>query len=368
MMPSFRALPPSLRPVARAGSAEPGTRPAGKPVERAMVDCGVYADGHRLPGVYSHSAALAKVREIEDAGQDAFVWIGLHEPTEHQMQEVAEVFGLHPLAAEDAVHAHQRPKLERYDETLFLVLKTVNYVSHDSVVLAREIVQTGEIMIFVGRDFVVTVRHGEHGGLSYVRKRMDANPEHMRRGPFAVMHAIADYVVDHYLEVTSLMETDIDAIEEVAFAPGQRTDVEPIYQLKREVVELRRCVTPLSVPFQRMQTEHKDLIAKEVRRYLRDVADHQMQAAEQIAGYAENLTSLVQAALARVGMQQNTDMRKMSAWAGIVAVPTMFAGIWGMNFEFMPVLHVIWGYPAALALMVGACLVLYRNFRRRDWL
>jgi magnesium transporter len=364
-MPSFRA---SLRPVARSTSAEPDSRSMSAPVTQAMVDCGVYVDGVRLPGPCTHADALAKAREIEQTGQEAFVWIGLHEPDERQMRDVAEVFGLHPLAAEDAVVAHQRPKLERYDETLFLVLKTVNYVPHDSVVLAREIVESGEIMIFVGKDFVVTVRHGEHGGLSQVRKQMEADPEQLRLGPYAVMHAIADYVVDHYLEVANLIETDIDNLEEVAFTPGHQIDVEPIYLLKREVVELRRCVGPLSVPFQRMQSEHKDLISKEVRRYLRDVADHQAQAADQIASYDEMLTSLVQAALAQVGMQQNIDMRKISAWAAILGVPTMIAGIYGMNFKYMPILHWHWGYPIVMAVMIVSCLMLYRNFRHRDWL
>jgi magnesium transporter len=333
-----------------------------------MVDCGVYIDGHRAVGTYSPAEALAKVREIEQAGQEAFVWVGLHEPDEAHMQEVAEVFGLHPLAVEDAVHAHQRPKLERYDDSLFLVLKTVNYVPHESVVLAREIVETGEIMIFVGTDFVVTVRHGEHGGLHEVRKRMDSDPEHLRLGPYAVMHAIADYVVDHYLGVTSLMEDDVDAIEVVAFAPGRKIDVEPIYLLKREVVELRRCVAPLSGAFGRMQVENKDLINKEVRRYLRDVADHQTQAAEQIASYDDMLNSLVQAALARVGMQQNMDMRKISAWAGIIAVPTMVAGIYGMNFHFMPELDSRWGYPSVVGAMAVICVLLYFAFRKRGWL
>jgi magnesium transporter len=367
-MPSFRALPPSLRPAARGKFAHPEMRYNPVPVVRAMVDCGVYAGGARLPGAYTHADAVAKVREIEATGQSAFVWIGLHEPDDHQMQDVADAFGLHELAVEDAVHAHQRPKLERYDETLFLVLKTVNYVPHESAVLPRQIVETGEIMIFVGKNFVITVRHGEHSGLSNVRKRMDADPEHMRLGPYAVMHAIADYVVDRYLEVTKLMETDIDAIEEVAFTPGSRTDVEPIYQIKREVVELRRAVAPLSIPFQRMQSEHKDLISKEVRRYLGDVADHQTQAADQIASYDEMLSSLVQAALARVGMQQNTDMRKMSAYAGIIAVPTMIAGIYGMNFDYMPALHWVFSYPLVLAVMAGICTFLYRAFRRNGWL
>ncbi|MEB3068804.1 magnesium/cobalt transporter CorA [[Mycobacterium] vasticus] len=338
------------------------------PAPRVLVDCGVYADGARVPGEFTPAGGLAKVRQIESTGTQAFVWVGLHEPDERHMQGVAGTFGLHELSAEDAVHAHQRPKLERYDEVLFLVLKTVNYVPHESVVLARQIVETGEIMIFVGKNFVVTVRHGDHSGLAQVRRQLDSDPEQMLLGPYAVLHAIADYVVDRYVEVTNLMEADIDAIEEVAFAPGARTDVEPIYQIKREVVELRRAVAPLSMPFRRMQTDYKDLISKEVRRYLRDVADHQTHAAEQIAGYDEMLSSLVQAALARVGMQQNTDMRKMSAWAGIIAVPTMIAGIYGMNFDHMPALHWAFGYPAVTAAMAGISAVLYRAFRRNGWL
>jgi len=376
-MPSgFDALPEVLRPIAKPRVYQEHQHPAERPAE-PLVDCGVYVNGQRLPGKYtSYAAALNKVREIEpmpqgmeqELQQEAFVWVGLHEPDEAHMQEVADVFGLHPLAVEDAVHAHQRPKLERYDDTLFLVLKTVNYVPHESVVLAREIVETGEIMVFVGSNFVVTVRHGEHGGLAEVRKRMDANPEQLRLGPYAVMHAIADYAVDHYVAVTNLMESDIDSIEALAFAPGRTLDVEPIYLLKREVVELRRCVAPLSQAFQRLQTENKDLICKEVRRYLRDVADHHSEAADQIAGYDDMLNSLVQAALARVGMQQNSDMRKISAWAGIVAVPTMIAGIYGMNFEFMPELKWHWSYPVVVGIMAAACLVLYFAFRRVKWL
>jgi magnesium transporter len=334
----------------------------------ALIDCGIYVEGHRLSGKYSYIAALNKVREIEALGHSAFVWVGLHEPDESEMKDVADVFGMHPLAVEDAVVAHQRPKLERYDDNLFLVLKTVKYVEHESVVLAREIVETGEIMVFVGKNFVVTIRHGEHGGLSEVRKRLDADAAQVRLGPYIVMHAVADHVVDHYLEVTGHMLCDIDAIEEVAFAPGRKLDVEPIYLLKREVVELRRCVSPLSAAFHRIQTEDKDLISKEVRRYLRDVGDHHTEAADQIASYDDMLNSLVQAALARVGMQQNNDMRKMAAWAGILAVPTMVAAIYGMNFHFMPELDWTWGYPGVMALMTAACLVLYFQFRRNNWL
>ncbi|OBH72433.1 magnesium and cobalt transport protein CorA [Mycobacterium mantenii] len=366
MFQGFDALPEALRPLAHEPQPKPS--PAPQPPTETLVDCAVYADGQRLPGKFGYAAALAKVREVESLGHEGFVWVGLREPSQSEMQEVADVFGLHALAVEDAVCAHQRPKVERYDDTLFLVLKTVNYVPHESVVLAREIVETGEIMIFVGTDFVVTVRHGEHGGLSDVRKRMDADPGQMRLGPYAVMHAIADHVVDHYLEVSSFMLSDIDSIEGLAFAPGSKIDVEPIYLLKREVVELRRCVTPLSAAFHRIQMDNKDVISKEVRRYLRDVADHHSEAADQIASYDDMLNSLIQAALARVGMQQNNDMRKMAAWAGILAVPTMVAAIYGMNFHFMPELNWTWGYPGIMALMTVACVGLYFQFRRNNWL
>ena len=333
-----------------------------------MVDCGVYVDGKRLPGKYTHAAALAKVHELEGDGKQAFVWIGLHEPDHHQMQAVADVFGLHELAVEDAVHAHQRPKLERYDTTLFLVLKTVNYVEHASMAQAREIVETGEIMIFVGADFVVTVRHGEHSGLAEVRKQLEASPAIMKLGPYAVMHAIADHVVDSYLDVTDLVETDIDATEEDIFSPLTNTNIECIYLLKREVVELRRAVNPLTLALQRMGTDHNDLISIEVRRYMRDVLDHNIAASDRITSYDELLSSLVQAAVGKVAMQQNIDMRKISAYVAIAAVPTAIAGIYGMNFDHMPELHQVWGYPAVLCLMLFICTFLYRTFRRNHWL
>jgi magnesium transporter len=359
--------PSMLRPSNR-GVPEPDAHSIHVPVARAMVDCGVYADGTRLPGKYTHAAALNKVRELEMDGVRSFVWIGLHEPDEHQMQSVADVFGLHELAVEDAVHAHQRPKLERYDNTLFLVLKTIVYVEHESVAKAREIVETGEIMIFVGPDFVVTVRHGDHGGLAGVRRRMDATPANCALGPYAVMHAIADHVVDSYLEVTDLVETDIDAMEENVFSPTSETDIEHIYLLKREVVEMRRAVSPLTLALQRIGTDHNDLISKEVRRYMRDVLDHNTQASDRIAAYDEVLSSLVQAAVGKVSMQQNLDMRKISAWVAIAAVPTALAGIYGMNFDHMPELHQVWGYPAVLLVMAGVCTTLYFNFRRNHWL
>lgn len=367
-MASFRPRQPMhpLQVLRRNTEADPER--ASVPVTQAIVDCAVYADGSRIPGTFTPAGAYGRVQELKAAGQQAFTWIGLHEPNAQQMQTIADLFHLHPLAVEDAVHAHQRPKAERYDNTLFLVLKTVNYVPHETVALAREIVESGEIMVFVGRDFVVTVRHGDHTGLADVRKGLEAQPDQLILGPPAVMHAIADHVVDSYRRVTAAMEVDVDAIEETTFSPTSKTDIEPIYLLKREVVELRRAVSPLTDDLEWLIKDNNDLLAKEVRRQMRDVLDHQILAAEEIAEYDEMLSSLVHAALGKVGMQQNQDMRKISAWAAMAAVPTAIAGIYGMNFENMPELAWQWGYPLVLLLMVTICFFLYRTFRRNHWL
>ena len=314
-----------------------------------MVDCGVYVDGNRLPGKYTHAAALNKVHELEREGKEAFVWIGLHEPDEHQMQAVADVFCLHELAVEDAVHAHQRPKLERYDKTLFLVLKTVNYVEHVSVATGprdRRDRRDHDLR----RSPISWSRSATASTAGWPACASDSKPRPalLKLGPYAVMHAIADHVVDSYLDVTDLVETDIDAMEEDIFSPLTHTNIECIYLLKREVVELRRAVNPLTLALQRIGTDHNDLISIEVRRYMRDVLDHNIQASDRITSYDEMLSSLVQAALGKVAMQQNVDMRKISAWVAIAAVPTAMAGIYGMNFDHMPELQWTWGYPAVL--------------------
>ncbi|TDP93850.1 magnesium/cobalt transporter CorA [Labedaea rhizosphaerae] len=334
------------------------------PLSAYVVDCAVYVDGERLPGHWSHAQAVEEVRKRHDG----FVWIGLHEPDEQQIQGVADAFGLHELAVEDAVQAHQRPKLERYDETLFMVLKTVTYVPHESPTTANEIVETGEIMAFIGRDFIVTVRHGNHSGLAHVRKELDAAPDRLRAGPAAVLHGIADHVVDRYLEVTDRIENDIDVIESRVFAPRTSISAEQIYLMKREILELRRAVMPLANPLRRLAEGYTPLVPEQVRSYFRDVDDHLTTVSERVVGYDEQLTTLVDATLAKITLQQNTDMRKITAWAAILAVPTMIAGIYGMNFEDMPELKWKFGYPFIIAVILVACVVLYRIFRRNKWL
>jgi len=330
-----------------------------------MVDCGVYCDGARLPGKYTHAAALNKVHDLEREGKQAFVWIGLHEPDEHQMQAVADVFGLHELAVEDAVHAHQRPKLERYDDTLFMVLKTVRYCGVEN---AQEVVETGEVMVFLGRDFVISVRHGDHGGLHDVRRRLEADPEQLALGPAAVLHAISDHVVDGYLAVTEAIEDDIDDLEREVFTPRSAPESERIYAMKREVLELRRAVVPLGGPLRKLTEGYSALVPHDVRSYFRDVDDHLVTVAERIGSFNELLTSLVDAALAKITMQQNGDMRKITSWVAIVSVPTMVAGIYGMNFDAMPALHWQFGFSTLMAVTAVACLLLFRVFRRNQWL
>ena len=334
------------------------------PVSAYVVDCAIYVDGRRLPGRWTHNGAIDEVRRRGEG----FVWIGLHEPDEEQIQGIADTFGLHELAVEDAVHAHQRPKLDRYGDTLFMVLKTVKYVAHESPETANEIVESGEIMAFLGRDFIVTVRHGNHSGLGIVRRDLEESPEQLVAGPAAVLHAIADRVVDSYLAVAETFEDDIDAMEARVFAPRSEVSAEQIYLMKREVLEMRRAVMPLAVPLRRLAEGYTALIPEHVRSYFRNVDDHLTAVSEQVASFDEMLTSLVDATLAKITLQQSTDMRKITAWAAIIAVPTMVAGVYGMNFDYMPELHWKFGYPLVMLVIFVVSLVLHRIFRRNRWL
>ena len=357
-MPSLGGIGGRRRPAAVPENRLP------VPLSAYVVDCAVYVDGERLPGRWTHAEAVAEVHRRKHG----FVWIGVFEPDEEQIQGIAETFGLHELAVEDAVHAHQRPKLERYDDNLFMVLKTVRYVEHQSVTTANEIVETGEIMAFLGKDYIVTVRHGKFSGLHDLRGRLESNPERLRIGPSAVLHAICDQVVDDYLAVSAQFENDIDVMEKLVFDPHSPVGAEQIYLMKREILELRRSVMPLAVPVRKLAEGCTPLVPEQVRSYFRDVDDHITTVSDRVVQFDELLTTLVDATLAKVSLQQNADMRKITAWAAIIAVPTMAVGVYGMNFEYMPELKWRFSYPALMVIIVCACVVLYRIFRRNRWL
>jgi magnesium transporter len=341
------------------------SHPARSPLGSAVVNCVMYQDGARVPGCRDLVEAVERVRKTDEG----FVWLGLHEPTEREFAGIAELFGLHPLAVEDAVEAHQRPKLERYGETLFAVFKTVCYVEHKELTATSEVVNTGEIMVFIGHDFVITVRHGRHGSLGPLREELEADPQQLAKGPAAVLHAIADHVVDDYLSVTDSVQADIDQVETDVFAENSaRVDPGRIYQLKRELLELKRAVAPLARPILELATRPARVVAPEIQAYFRDVSDHLLRATEQIAAFDELLNSILQAHLAQVSVAQNEDMRKITAWAALIALPTMVCGVYGMNFEFMPELHWRFGYPLVMGAIAVGCLTLYRGFKRNGWL
>ncbi|RZU34431.1 magnesium/cobalt transporter CorA [Blastococcus saxobsidens] len=360
-------LPSETPPGARA-TLRP--RPAGRPRRTssrpdgtaAVVDCAVYVDGRRQEPVRPEDA----LRVAEERG--GFVWLGLYAPTGEELGTIAEEYDLHPLAVEDAVYAHQRPKLERYDDALFMVLKTATYIEHEELTATSEVVDTGEVMVFLAERYVITVRHGEHSGLADLRHRLEEQRDLLCLGSAAVLYAVADLVVDTFVEVAGAVEEDVEELEASVFSPERTDDVGRLYQLKRELMSLRRAVSPLEVPLQKLAERPVDVVPEAMRSYFRDVFDHAIRVRDQVSGLDELLTSILQASLARTQMADNEDMRKISAYAGIIAVPTAIAGIYGMNFEYMPELDERWGYPAVLLVILTAIVLLYRGFKRNGWL
>jgi len=319
-----------------------------------IVDCALYQDGKRR----EEPLTLAEAYATAQADSGAFLWIGLHEPTFDEFQEVQDVLGLHPLAVEDAVHAHQRPKIETYDDTLFVVLITARYVDPE------EVVSLGEVMLFIAEDFVVTVRHGQAGSLGAARRQLEADPERLCWGPNAVLHCVMDRIVDEYEEVLVGVDNDVDEIEAAVFAGGRQNHAERVFRLKREVLDFRKGVRPLVDPLERIML----LIASDAQPYFRDVHDHLLRVVEHLETYDGILQSALNANLAQVGVTQNEDMRKIAAFAGLLAVPTMIAGIYGMNFDHMPELRWYFGYPLSIGVMVVAVTLLYFQFKKRGWL
>jgi len=322
-----------------------------------IVDSALYVDGRRVEGRLALEHVPAACQQ-----PDAFIWLGLFEPTTEEFDAVREAFNLHELAVEDAVKAHQRPKLEVYDDSLFLVLKTARYLD------AEERVEFGEIQIFVGESFVVHVRHGEATALSGVRKEVEGRQDLLRCGPGAVLHAIVDHVVDDYGPVIAGLENDIGEVELEVFSERGHNPVQRIYMLKREVLELHHAAAPLEEALEALHQRKFEVIHEEIREYFRDVHDHVLKVIDRAVTFSDLLTSILSANLTSVTVRQNEDMRRISAWVAMAAVPTMMAGIYGMNFEHMPELGWVHGYPLVVGVMALICGLMYRFFRRSGWL
>jgi magnesium transporter len=325
-----------------------------------IVDSAVYRQGKRIVDDLPPSE-LGRVRKLATEPGD-FVWVGLHEPNEDELATVEKEFGLHPLAVEDAFRAHQRPKLERYEGTIFLTVKSLWYVDADDAV------ETGEINMFVGQDFVISVRHGAGSELHSARRDLEAKSSVLTHGPSAVVYAVCDRIVDGYLSVMSSLEEDVDEVETSVFSTERTNDSARIYTLKREIAEARRAVLPLREPMRRFATGAVPGIDEASAPFFRDVLDHLNRVAETVDGLDQLLSTAFDAHLAQISVQQNEDMRKISAGAAIVVVPTLIAGIYGMNFQHMPELSWTYGYPYAIALMAGLGIVLWVWFKRSGWL
>ncbi|MGW8377672.1 magnesium/cobalt transporter CorA [Streptomyces sp. ODS28] len=345
------------------------SHPVRSPLGSSVVNSVAYVDGVRQEAPDADASPGDAVKRMRECGE-GFVWIGLHDPGEQEFAEIAELLGLHPLAVEHALHGHQRPKLEHYDDMLLAVFKTVRYCEHTELTASSEVVDTGEVAVFLGPDYVITVRHGGHGSLGPLREELESRPEQLAKGPAAVLHAIADQIVDDYVVVADSFQDDLDRVESEVFARESVSGGDPgrIYQLKRELLELKRAVAPLDRPLHTLAGRTLSLVDSEIQRYFRDVADHLARVSEQIASFDELLNSILQANLAQMSVAQNESMRKITSWAAIIAVPTMVCGVYGMNFDHMPELHWRYGYPLALLVIAVICGALYRGFRRNGWL
>jgi magnesium transporter len=322
-----------------------------------IIDVAAYRAGQRCEGVVSLDQALAS-----SGDEDTFVWLGLHEPTAEEFDHACRRFDLHELAVEDAIKAHQRPKLEVYGDTLTMVLKTARYLD------AEEEVEFGEIFLFVGDGFVVAVRHGEASGLGDVRRDLEARPDRLACGPSAVLHAILDRVVDDYAPVLEGIDNDIEEAEQQVFSRDDQNPVERIYNLKREVLDFHRATASIRGMVARLAEGKVPRVHPTIQPYFRDVHDHLARVTERVVIHRDLLNSVLEANLTQVGLRQNEDMRKISAWVAIGVVPTLLAGIYGMNLEHMPLLDHSAAFPVVVGTMVAVAVGLFTLFRHRRWL
>jgi len=328
-----------------------------------LVDCGVYAYGRRIAGEVDYRTAMETA-----AKADGFVWLGVRDPSDQVLTEIGELFKLDELALDQALgDGPHRPKIEHYGDVTVFVLRTTRYLEHPELTETSEVVETGQVLVFVGDRFVITIRQGAPGELASVRAGLEARPDRLALGPWSVAHAVCDRLVRNYLDVSHGLEADIELVEEEVFARATSDRIAHIYQLKRELVEFKRAVAPLQRPMAAV-IDDRTWLPKEVRRYFRDVNDTLTRVIERIATYDDLINSLLQARLAQVSVTQNNDMRKIAAWAAIAAAQTAIAGIYGMNFDNMPELHWRYGYAGVWVIMVVIAFAMYRGFRRSGWL
>ena len=360
-LPPIKTFPPRARRRATDPAPQPAPTLAGPSVlarERSIVESAVYDAGRRVASPDTLAETYRSLRE-QEAGM---AWIGLYRPDEAELASLATEFDLHELAVEDAIQAHQRPKLERYGATLFVVLRAARYL--DDV----EKVEFGELHLFIGPDFVVTVRHSESPDLGAVRIRLEQDVELLARGPEAVLYAILDAVVDGYAPVVTGLQNDIDEIETEVFR-GDPEVSRRTYELSQEVVDLQRATHPLAVMLAALGAGFsKYHVDEELQRYLRDVADHVTQVNERIDGFRVALRDILTVNATLVAQRQNEEVKKISAWAAILFAPTLIGTVYGMNFTVMPELGWRFGYPFALSLMALVSVGLYAVFKRRDWI
>jgi magnesium transporter len=322
-----------------------------------VVACVAYAEGRRVRDV--------EIPDISEALKEAgvFVWVGLHDPSPELLQQIQKEFGLHDLAVEDAQLAHQRPKLEQYGDSIFVVLRPAILASD------QERIELGETHLFLGSRYIVSIRHGDTPGYAAVRTRCESTPALLAKGPGFVLYAVMDFIVDHYFPVLDTLGDQLERLEDEIFSETfDRKTVQRIYDLKRNLVEVKRAVSPLVDVCNRLVRFDMPLIPEDTRPYFRDVYDHAIRINEHVDTLRELLTGALEAHLSLTAVSQNDAMKKLAGWAAIIGVPTMVAGVYGMNFKFMPELEWRYGYPAVMAGMAVVCVYLYYRFKRSGWL
>lgn len=322
-----------------------------------IVDSALYQNGLRVVGPTDISDLVDIAR-----ASGGFVWLGLSSPTQSEFEHVVGELNFHPLAVEDAVHAQQRPKLEEYEGLIFFTIRTVFYNESNSAI------STGDLICFIKKEFIVIVRHGEGSPLVAVRSGIEGRPEFLNLGPFAVLHAVVDRVIDGYMSVATELENDVIDLETKVFSGKRQTFSQEIYFLKREIIEYRHAIEPLVIPLQKLISAAFIQTPEALRPFFRDTLDHLLRACEHASGLDSLLTTALQADLAHIQVRQNEDVRRISAWVALAAGPTMVAGIYGMNFKFMPELSWRFGYPLVLGAIILLSGFLFYNFRKAKWL